>query len=203
MNRAFTLVIIIISLFSLVRPVQAQSVPTFPACPNPGGEVIASYDSGKHGVPGDTSEYDGSDKVFKLNDAQVVQCLCPTSGSGIQTLWWKNPGLTVDEEAVIIKDGWIRIPNGSLWGLDDSVYFAKNSTFNCHGGDTGGPTGGNDDGHVNGASTSSSSGVGGVAGAILGSSTLAATGNWMNIFFAFVIASGAALLARRLYRASR
>jgi hypothetical protein len=200
MNRAFTLAIIFISLFSLVGPVAASSVPSFPACPNPGGELIASYDSGKHGVPGDTSEYDGSDKVFKLNDAQVVQCLCPTSGSGVQTLWWKNPGISADEQSILLKDGWIRIPKGSLWGLDDSEYFAKNSTFNCRGGDNGGTGGG---GSVNGASTSSDNGVGGAAGAILGSSTLAATGNWMNVFLAFGIASGAAFLARRLYRASR
>lgn len=183
MNRAFIFVIIFLALFLIVSPVSAQSIPTFPACPNPGGEIIAKYDSGKHGIPGDAKEYDGADTVFKLNDAMIVQCLCPTSGSGVQTLWWKNPGLSADEESVVLKQGWIRIPNGALWGLDNSVYFAKNSNFNCGGSVNG----------VGGVSNISAS-----TGVILGASTLAKTGNWMTIIAVFALAIAATITARKL-----
>jgi hypothetical protein len=162
--------------------VSAVDAPNFPQCANPGGSVIARYDSGVHGVPGDATTYTGKDSVFKLNDAQVVQCLCPDSGSGVQTLWWKNPGLSVEDEAKIISQGWVRVPNGSLWGLDQDVYFAKNSNFNCNEGGTGG---------VNGSSDSKSSSSSNGLGSILGATTLAGTGNAMTIFGVFLLAAGA------------
>lgn len=192
------------------QTVSAQSIPSFPSCPNPGGELIASYDSGIHGVPGDATEFTGSDQVFKLNDTQVVQCLCPDSGSGVQTLWWKDSGLSEDEISVITKQGWIRIPNGSLWGLDDAQYFAKNSNFNCK--DNGDDHHDDDDddddhGHSNGKSThkssSSSSSSTSTGGQVLGASTLAATGSWGSIVAAFAVAFLAFSMARKLSKNNR
>lgn len=190
-------------LSTSVAAVHAVDVPSFPACPNPGGEIIANYDSGTHGVPGNLSDFEGSDQVFKLSDTQVVQCLCPTSGEGVQTVWWKNTGLSSTDVSILLKEGWVRIPNGSLWGLDNAEYFAKNSNFIC--GDKGGgpsPT-------VNGTSTSSSESSGGGSssvgstGQILGASTLAATGSWRNILAALGIALLAFIMGRRLYKATR
>lgn len=208
MIRSLFLALFVALYLVAAQPVAAQNIPSFPACPNPGGELIASYDSGIHGVPGDATEYTGSDQVFKLNDAQVVQCLCPDSGSGIQTLWWKDPGLTEDEVSVVTKQGWIRIPNGSLWGLDNSQYFAKNSSFNCGG--NGGPGDDDDDddddddnGSSNGSSTSRSSDSSGRGGQILGASTLAATGSWQSIVAAFAVAFLAYVMARKLSKTSR
>ena len=170
--------------------VAAVEIPSFPGCPNPGGEIIADYDSGVHGVPGDSTTYTGKDMVFKLDDAKVVQCLCTDSGSGIQTLWWKDPGLSESDEAKVLAQGWVRVPNGALWGLDQSVYFAKNSNFNCSEGGDGGHVNGSSD--SNGGSSSSSSDDAGSnnGGSILGASTLAGTGNWSTIAGLFCLAAG-------------
>lgn len=192
---------LLIGLGFLVVPitsVNAQSIPSFPSCPNPGGELIAKYDSGIHGVPGDATTYTGKDSVFKLNDAQVVQCLCPSTGSGVQTVWWKNPGLSADEVAIVLKQGWIRIANGSLWGLDAAEYFAKNSNFICNESGTGGSTNGSSDSKSSSTSSSSNG-----SGSILGVSTLAGTGNAMTIIGVFLLAAGAlvaGLFTRKLTR---
>lgn len=196
-------------LSSSVAVVRAVDMPNFPACPNPSGDVIANYDSGKHGVPGDPTEFEGSDKVVKINDTQVVQCLCPPSGSGVQTLWWKNTGLSQSDISILLKEGWIRIPNGSLWGLDNAEYFAKNSNFICgEKGGGGGETNNGGGSSVNGTSTSnsgsseSSSSVGST-GQILGASTLAATGSWRNIIAALGVAVLAFIMGQRLYKSTR
>lgn len=185
MNRtAYILVILYIFFAVNASSVRAVEAPSFPQCANPGGTVIAQYDSGVHGVPGDATTYTGKDSVFKLNDAQVVQCLCPDSGSGVQTLWWKNPGLSAEDEAKVISQGWIRIPNGSLWGLDKAEYFAKNSNFNCSEPGQGRPDTKSSDDHKSSSSTAGS-------GSILGATTLAGTGNAKTILGVFLLAAGA------------
>lgn len=187
MNRT-TKILVLLGMFFAVSAtsVKAVETPSFPQCPNPGGVLIAKYDSGVHGVPGDATTYTGKDSVFKLNDAQVVQCLCPDSGSGVQTLWWKNPGLSAEDQAKVISQGWIRVPNGSLWGLDNTEYFAKNSNFSCNEGGTGGSTNGSSDSKSSSTSSSNSS-----SGSILGVTTLAGTGNTMTILGVFFLAAGA------------
>lgn len=205
MNRIIALSITSFVFLMTASPVAAQSIPSFPACPNPGGQLIASYDDGVHGIPGDAGVYTGADQVFKINDSQVVQCLCQDNGEGIQTIWWKDPGLTSAEVSVIQKQGWIRIPTGSLWGLDDAQYFAKNSAFSCGGGN-GGSSDDNDDddddddtGRSNGSSSRRSSGSSsGRGGQVLGATTLAATGNWQGIIAAFAVSSLAFVMARKL-----
>lgn len=192
MKFAITALLLIVISLSSASTISAQAIPSFPSCPNPGGEIIAKYDSGKHGVPGDSTEYMGADTVFKLNDAMVVQCLCPDSGSGVQTLWWKDPGLSADQQSIVVRQGWIRIPNGSLWGLDNSVYFTKNSNFECKG----------RGGAVLGASTSNSGATINDPGSILGASTLAGTGNWMTIAGIFTLAVATGLVARTFRRAA-
>lgn len=185
---------------SSAHSVFAVDVPSFPQCPNPGGEVIADYDEGVHGVPGDSNTYTGEDTVFKLNDAQVVQCLCPEEGSGIQTLWWKDPGVSYDEEKVLLSQGWIKVPNGKLWGLDKGKYFAKNSNFSCEEGGHGGHSNGDSDKKSSSHEKSSKSSK---SGDILGVTTLAGTGNWKTItgLFLLAVAAGTAgILGRRASR---
>lgn len=176
-------VLISTSLFLSASPVYALETPNFPSCPNPGGTIIASYTNGTHGVPGDTKTYTGEDVVYKLNDTQVVQCLCPDSGSGIQTNWLKSTGLTDADKNILENTGWIRIPNGALWGLDGVEYFTKNSSYNC-----GGQGGGGD---VLGATVSK-------AGEVLGVSTLAATGDFFRIFALFASAVVLFFTAKKL-----
>lgn len=105
--------------------------PSFPSCTNPQGTVIASYDNGLHGIPGNAASFSGTDAVYQISDTQLIQCLCTDSGDGIQTNWWKIPSLTEDEISILKNLGWIFIPSGIPWGLADTPYMAFNSTFAC------------------------------------------------------------------------
>jgi hypothetical protein len=106
-------------------------VPNFPSCVSPSGTQIVSYDSGVHGVVGQSGEYVGSDAVYTVEDSNLVQCLCSSNGQGIQTNWWKTSSLTSEQYSTLTKDGWIYIPSGIAWGLQDAPYLAKNSDYNC------------------------------------------------------------------------
>ena len=164
--------ILVAVLFSVTaRNAFAVAPPTFPVCSNPQGSLKASYDSGSHGVPGNSSNFTGKDSVYTLSGDTLVQCLCADNGQGIQTNWWKVSSLTSDEIAILVSQGWTQIPDGSSWGLDQAPYLAKNSNFACFPG-TGGP-------EVLGAST----------GDVLG---LATTGN--AAFILSVILSGLTFL---------
>ncbi len=127
----------------------AQIQPSdFPVCANPKGSVKSQYASGTHGIPGSTATYQGSDKVYQVSKDKLTQCFCAVDGSGIQTNWLKASGLS-DEEINQYKDaGWIFVPNGANWGLEEGPYLSYNSTYSCAGSATGG-TGGS----VLGAST--------------------------------------------------
>ena len=180
--------LIVIFLSALVGYADAATVPTFPLCANPQGQVIASYDSGVHGVAGDSATYGGKDTVYSLGEGTLVQCLCPTSGSGVQTNWWKISELSQDEINVLISQGWIYVPNGAAWGLDSAPYLAKNTNFSCSSGNSGGTGDGLSDGKSDGKSS---------GGSILATSTqavlsLASTGNKVFIYTVFL--SGLVLL---------
>jgi hypothetical protein len=105
----------------------------------------------------------------------LIQCFCSEDGSGIQTNWWKISSLTQDEINTLKNLNWVFIPSGSVWGLDDAVYMAKNTDYAC-GSTSSGDEGDNNDssGEVLGTSTSSSQGQ-----AVLG---LAATGNSLLLY---------------------
>lgn len=125
-------------LLASVSNVRAQTVPSFSSCVNPQGSLKVSYDSGTHGVPGDANTYSGSDSVYTLSDNTLVQCLCTDNGQGVQTNWWKVSSLTTDEIAVLISQGWVLVPDGSAWGLDQTPYLTQNTSFACFPG-TGAP----------------------------------------------------------------
>lgn len=148
----------------------AYQIPNFPACSNPQGNLIVSYDSGTHGVVGGLA-YSGSDKVYKISDDNLIQCLCTIDGQGIQTNWWKASSLDESEIEELKRSGWIYIPNGSVWGLDQGAYIAKNISYSCLS-DNG--TGGGDS-----SSSNTSSSVGQVLG-------LAFTGN-IRLIYAILI----------------
>jgi hypothetical protein len=124
----FVLFLLFISATSIVR---AATPPNFSTCPNPGGEVIASYNDGVHAIAGDVETHMGSDFVYK-QDIAITQCFCPTdSNDGIQTNWWNASGLTQTEINSFINAGWINIPNGEDWGLANGQYLALNTPFAC------------------------------------------------------------------------
>ena len=151
----------------------AVNVSNFPSCTNPQGELIASYDTGIHGVVGHSEAYSGSDRVYLLDNGNYLQCLCTESGNGVQTNWWKVSSLTEDEITTLKNLGWHYIPSGEPWGLAASSYMAQNVEYSCKSSSNGG--GGNGSG-------SASDGTGGqiLASAASTSSDvlgLAATGN--------------------------
>lgn len=161
----------------------AVETPNFPSCSNPQGTVQSPTSEGAHGIVGDTSEHDGSDTVYKIEN-NYIQCFCQANEEGIQTNWWKNPSLTSEQLQVLKNEGWINIPNGGLWGLDEVPFMTLNSNFNCQpsggiggGGGQGGPGTGVSDNL--GCSTHDCSNQGGVLGTGIGGGEvlgLAATG---------------------------
>lgn len=192
-NLFLSFLLLVLLLSALVKPAYAVTAPTFPVCANPQGEVIVSYADGIHGVPGDSTTFTGQDTVYKLSDATLTQCLCTVNGGGIQTNWWKVSSLTQDEKAILINQGWILIPDGSVWGLEAAPYLAQNISYSC--GSTssvnsvnlGGPGDGLSDGRSDGGSTSPQS-----IQAVLGASTqavlgLASTGNILFILTIFIL----------------
>ena len=181
MQKASIITVLATVLYLIVSTANAMAVSSsdFPVCANPQGDLIASYDSGVHGIVDDTGTYTGSDKVYKIDDEKLVQCFCADDGSGIQTNWFKASNLTDEEIESHKKQGWIVIPNGSLWGLDDAVYLAQNQSYACNGGSGGGSSdtasGDNGSGTVDSVSSS-------IGGSVLG---LATTGSSLTLFGAF------------------
>ncbi len=184
--------IILYTIITLIVAGRAYAVnaPDFPACSNPQGQAVASYDSGIHGVPGDPTTYTGRDSVYSQGEGTLSQCLCTNSGQGIQTNWWKVSSLTTEEINILKSQGWILIPDGSAWGLSEGPYLAQNSAFACPAEKGGGNTGGGPgDGLSDGRSDGRGGSVLGAATSVLG---LASTGNIM--FILSMIAAGFALM---------
>lgn len=119
--------------FAVLFPVKvmAVSTPNFPLCVNPSGTVKTSYSSGVHGIVGDSSTHTGSDTVYEINQNQLTQCFCAEDGTGIQTNWLKVGTISESTRKMYEADGWIYVPYGSAWGLEDTGYVAKNVHYTC------------------------------------------------------------------------
>ena len=151
------------------------------SCLAPQGTQIVSYDEGVHGIIGSTSIHKGSDVVYKIND-NYLQCFCDDQGQGIQTNWVNARTLTSEAIGNYRRDGWMYAENGSIWGLTNDPYLAKNATYICRG------LGGAADGE-------SKLGYGTGGGELL-----AATGSWRSISYLLLMGatfiSGSYLLSR-------
>ncbi len=194
-NKYLTLIVMVVSvmLSAHVGNAYAATAPVFPACANPQGEVKVSYDNGIHGVAGDQNAYTGKDTVYNVSPSQKMQCLCPTDGNGIQTNWLKTSELSQDEISVLEKEGWIFIPNGSAWGLDESSYLAQNVKYTC------GSTNNTSNSNSNSSSNSNTNLVAAASASNPDVFDLASTGNMQ--FIALVFASAFAFLAGGLLAA--
>lgn len=138
LRNLFALAILFISLSA---PVFAYPItPEFPVCSNPQGELKSEYSSGTHGIPGDTSSYTGSDKVYTVSNNTLIQCFCPENGNGIQTNWWKIDFVIESLIETYKNLGWIYVPDGSVWGLEQAPYLAQNLSYSCKGDGVGGPS---------------------------------------------------------------
>ncbi len=135
----------------------ALTTPNFPSCVNPSGDLIVSYNSGIHGVPGRDVSYSGTDSVYSLDGGHVLQCLCTVNGDGLQTNWWKISSVTEDELNTLKANGWFLIPDGSLWGLEKASYMAQNLDYACvssgGGSSSSSSSSSSSDGQVQGTST--------------------------------------------------
>lgn len=117
--------------------------PNFPSCANPQGSLKVRYESGSHAVIGYSESFSGEDEVYWVEGGIALQCLCPSSGDGIQTNWWNVPGISQQEIDRYKSLGWHFVPTGRDWGLLDDPYLAKNESFSCKsGGEGGGGIGG-------------------------------------------------------------
>lgn len=154
----------------------AYEIPGFTSCVNPQGEIKVNYESGTHGIVGSNASYEGKDTVYNLSSNALTQCFCALDGKGIQTNWWKISQLSESEIEALKSQGWIYVPNGALWGLEDSAYMAKNSDFSCKGSSSSGGSGSTNDSGSSSSSSGTSSQVSasGPVGQVLG---LASTGN--------------------------
>lgn len=158
-----TRILFVAALSFLVSFNAAKAVndPPLFTCGLPVGTTIANT-TGTHGIAGDFSTHTGNDIVYNVDGAHVLQCFCPDNSiDGVQSNWWKVDSLSESDKDFFVRRGWVLIPNGSLWGLDNSPYLVKNDSYSC--GDQGG---------VAGASASQS----GSQGSVLGASTFAGTG---------------------------
>jgi hypothetical protein len=132
MKKLLITAFVVSSLFAgAVAPVSADTAFDFGTCVNP--QVSASqvnYGS-SHGVVGKSPRYSGVDKIYKFENGNVMQCLCPDQGKGIQTNWLKSEGYSEKDINVLKKQGWIYVATGSSWGLADVPYMAKNIEYSC------------------------------------------------------------------------
>jgi len=206
-----TLLLAIFGLFLGVSQVLAVNDPVFPSCANPQGVVTVSYNDGTHGIVGDTIQYTGSDTVYQLDPSTLQQCFCSASGQGVQTNWWKISSLDQDQLKVLENEGWIYVPNGALWGLQETPYMAQNSSYACLGNNNNNNSSSNYDPQSDGKSDGKSDGQGcgnhdcnthpGQTQAVLGASTgpstdvlgLASTGG-SNLPYVLAIAGGVLFL---------
>lgn len=175
MKSFIAIFFVILSLFVQTGEAFAYQVPNFTSCVNPQGEVKVNYETGTHGIVGNTGSFQGKDTVYTLSGDALTQCFCAVDGKGVQTNWWKASSLTEQEIGTLKSLGWNYVPNGALWGLENAPYLALNSDFSCK--SSSGGSGGNGDT----SSSSNNSGSGSVSGTaangvgqVLG---LASTGN--------------------------
>jgi hypothetical protein len=178
----FTIAHTVVLFLMAHNVVNAQSViPTFPVCSNPTGTVKVSYESGTHGIAGQSGTVSGKDTVYQIDESTLVQCFCAEDGSGVQTNWWNAISLNQSEIDTLTNLGWVFVANGADWGLSNDPYMALNSTYSCKG-------------SVNSSSTSSSGGsvagtssVGGVLGlATTGTSVQVASTVMIGLMFIFI-----------------
>src|SRR5579871_687717 len=155
MKKLLLLGILILGyLFSICTPSFAQTTAVFPTCSNQlSSPLIANFSDGVHGIPGDTTTHSGRDQVYLLDNNNALQCFCDTSGNGTQSNWQNASGFTDADIKILENEGWIYIPDGSVWGLSSQPYLVLNSSYACLSGGTGGGTSNNSSQNTNGGSS--------------------------------------------------
>lgn len=131
-GRLFFLLLILGGFFlSSFVPHVFASEQSFSSCANPSGEIISPKSNGEHGIAGYSNTVDGEDTVYSLSSTQVLQCFCNANG-GIQTNWLNAKGMDAKALQSYESNGWIYVPDGSMWGLSEDSYLAFNLSYNCN-----------------------------------------------------------------------
>lgn len=204
MKSIIALLIVTVIYIAQTSVLFAYEVPNFTSCINPQGEIKVNYETGTHGIVGSEATYSGKDTVYTLSGEALTQCFCATDGKGIQTNWWKVSALTEAEINSLKLQGWNYVPNGALWGLEQTPYLALNSDYSCK--DSGsaaslnntGSSASSTNGSGNSASGGSVAGVSAGVGQVLG---LASTGN--SKFFYGVLSTSFIALSLGLFLKKR
>lgn len=201
MKKLFSFLSILYIILA-ATPVTSAHAQNSVSCLNPSGTISADYPTGTHGIIGNTTSYTGHDTVYTLSDGNTMQCLCIDNGQGVQTNWQNASQLSEDQIKVLESQGWIYVPSGASWGLDDIPYLAQNIDYNCR------PTDNNGGSSSNNSSSSSSNNSSSNNGQVLGASTtnvlaLANTGNILFIYTVFAVWAVSSLLAILLRRKSK
>lgn len=136
-----------------------EPVPSFPSCNNPIGTLKVEHATGTHGIAGNSGTFEGQDKVYSISSSKLIQCFCPVQGDGIQTIWWKVGNVSQAEIDSMVRQGWVFVPDGSVWGLESAIYLARNSNYSCNGGVGGGDVQGDSTVKVLGWATTGTSGI--------------------------------------------
>lgn len=110
----------------------AVTLPPFTDCFDPNAGLKVKYETGIHGIVGDSRTFRGRDAVYTISDKSYTQCFCPEVGNGIQTNWFKVSDLTQNEVQSFINQGWILVLDGSIWGLEKAPYLAMNKGYTCN-----------------------------------------------------------------------
>ncbi len=115
---------------SAAFPAYANPTPSFGTCLNSQwSQIQVNAGDQKHGVVGIDSFY-GTDTIYE-SGGNAMQCLCTDQGQGYQTNWMKAAAMSQSQIDNYKAQGWIYVPLGKEWGLDDSTYLAKNSSYTC------------------------------------------------------------------------
>lgn len=107
----------------------ANAVPDFGSCLNPQWSKTQENTGSNHGVVG-LGSFAGVDSIYR-NGGNVLQCLCTDDGKGYQTNWLKADNMSDSQKSELKSQGWMYVPYGKDWGLDDTPYMAKNIEYTC------------------------------------------------------------------------
>lgn len=131
-------IVLSLAIFTFILTVSALTATgvkaSFPSCSNPQGDLKVHYDSGQHGIVGESGTRSGVDDVYFVDSYdQLLQCFCGSEGEGIQTDWLYAGEIDLTQIENYINSGWILVANGADWGLIEGQYLARNSSYICGG----------------------------------------------------------------------
>lgn len=185
MKKLLNSSLLVASAFAVFAPaVNAEPASQFTSCLTPTGSIIANYNDGDHGIIGMGNKI-GKDVVYSLPNSDAMQCFCGSDGQAVQTNWMKTTSLSDDQIKVYQSQGWIYVPSGASWGLEDCPYLAQNISYTCKESSSTPAGDGKTDGRSDGRTDGKSDGMGSIVQSSTGTN-LASTGNLLFIAEIFV-----------------